>query len=71
MEDLETIDLTLRIICEPTDAARLPPSSETMRAVCQVVAETLGLNGRFHVGPSAIAWPDREFADGETAVDNP
>jgi hypothetical protein len=35
MEDLETIDLTLRIICEPADAARFVLSPEAMRATCR------------------------------------
>jgi hypothetical protein len=70
MKDLETIDLTLRIICEPDDAARFALSSEAMRATCRAVADALMLNGRFHVAPSVIAWPERELAAGETAVDN-
>jgi hypothetical protein len=70
MEDLETIDLTLRINCEPADVARFALSSEAMRATCRAVAEALMLNGRFHVAASVIAWPERELAAGETAVDD-
>jgi hypothetical protein len=47
MDDLHTIDLTLRITCEPADAARFPLSSAIMRATCRAVAEALALNGRF------------------------
>ena len=58
---LETVDLTLRIICEPTDAARFPLASTVMQAVCRAVAEKLELNGRFYIAPVRIAWnPDSE-----------
>jgi len=58
---LETVDLTLRIICEPADAARFPPVSTVMQTICRGIAETLELNGRFHIAPVRIAWnPDSE-----------
>ena len=41
IDELETIDLTLRIICEPDDAARFPHPSMTMQVVCRAVAEKL------------------------------
>ncbi len=56
IDELETIDLTLRIICEPADAARFPHPSMTMQAVCRAVAENLELNGRFYIAPVRIAW---------------
>ena len=56
IDELETIDLTLRIICEPADAARFPHPSMTMQSVCRAVAENLELNGRFHIAPVRIAW---------------
>lgn len=56
---LETVDLTLRIICEPADAARFPPVSTVMQKICRRVAETLELNGRFYIAPVRIVWnPD-------------
>jgi hypothetical protein len=55
-ETLKTIDLTLRITCEAADAARFPPPSPTMQAVCRAVAETLALGGRFYVAPITIKW---------------
>ncbi|MCC6607944.1 MAG: hypothetical protein IT327_32360 [Anaerolineae bacterium] len=57
MDDLQTIDLTLRITCEPADAARFPLSAATMRATCRAVAEALALNGRFYVALLAVSWP--------------
>jgi len=58
---LETIDLTLRIICEPADAARFPPVSTVMQEICRGVAETLALNGRFYIAPVRIVWnPDSQ-----------
>ena len=58
---LETVDLTLRIICEPADAARFPPPSTVMQTICRAVAETLELNGRFYIAPVRIAWnPDNQ-----------
>ena len=56
LDNLEEIELTLRIICEPADAARFPHPSMTMQAVCRAVAENLELNGRFHIAPVRIAW---------------
>ena len=61
IDTLETIDLTLRIICEPADAAHFPPASTVMQAVCRAVAETFELNGHFYIAPVRIAWnPDSE-----------
>ena len=61
IDTLETIDLTLRIMCEPANAARFPPASTVMQAVCRAVAETLELNGRFYIAPVRIAWnPDSQ-----------
>ena len=60
MDELNTIDLTLRITCEAEDAARFPPPSSTMQAVCRAVAEALALNGRFYVAPITIKWPTGE-----------
>jgi len=61
IDALETVDLTLRIICEPADAARFPPPSTVMQTICRAVAETLELNGRFYIAPICIAWnPDSQ-----------
>lgn len=67
MNDLQTIDLTLRITCENRDAVRFPPTAATSRAICRAVAEALGLEGRFYVAPHTIAWPTREEAETDNA----
>jgi hypothetical protein len=56
MSALQTIELTLRIVCEPDDAASFPLASAQSRAVCQAVAEALELQGRFYVSPRATVW---------------
>ena len=63
MDELKTIDLTLRITCEADDAARFPPPSSTMQAVCRAVAEVLALDGRFYVAPITIKWTTGERGD--------
>jgi len=61
IDALETVDLTLRIICEPANPARFPLASTVMQAVCRAVAETLELNGRFYIAPVRIVWnPDSQ-----------
>ena len=56
MAESQTIELTLRIVCEPGDAASFPLTSAQSRAVCQAVAEALELQGRFYVSPRATVW---------------
>jgi hypothetical protein len=69
MNDLHTIDLTLRIVCEPDDAIRVALSGTELYAVCRAVSETLGLNGRFHVVPHSATWVTGGGADeGEGAA---
>lgn len=70
MNDLHTIDLTLRIVCEPGDAIRVALSGTELYAVCRTVAEALMLNGRFHVAPHSVTWVTGGGADGgEGAAD--
>jgi hypothetical protein len=79
MNDLHTIDLTLRIVCEPDDAMRVALSGTELYAVCRAVAEALTLDGhfdklsasRFHVAPHSITWVTRggaNEADGAAAA---
>ncbi|MBK8986273.1 MAG: hypothetical protein IPM39_09355 [Chloroflexi bacterium] len=78
MNDLHTIDLTLRIVCEPDDAVRVALSGTELYAVCRAVSETLGLNGHFdklsagcfHVAPHSVTWVTGGGADeGEGTAD--
>lgn len=69
MNDLHTIDLTLRIICEPADATRIALSGASLGAVCQAAADALALDGRFYVAPRSITWVSRGET-GEEADDS-